>query len=76
MRLKGRVDWLVGSEAELHAVWDAWGIATRIPRDQPELVEHTAPIFGISASGMVEVIYGVQVKAAELSADIPKLQAL
>lgn len=76
MRVEGKIDWLVGTRPELTRVWDAWGIATRVPRDRPDLVEHAAPIFGISASGKVTVIYGVQVKAAELVQDVPKLQRL
>ena len=76
MRLRGKVDWLIGDRASLEKVWTAWGIATRIPRDDPDLVEHAAPIFGISASGRVTVIYDVQVKAEELLQDIPKLQQI
>jgi protein SCO1/2 len=52
-RMTGRMVWLVGSRDELEAAWSRWGIATRIPRDNPDLVEHAAPIYGVNKKGVI-----------------------
>jgi cytochrome oxidase Cu insertion factor (SCO1/SenC/PrrC family) len=71
--MTGRMLWLVGSRSELERVWTRWGVATRIPRDSPELVEHVAPIYGVDAKGTIATLYDVQFTPKDVLRDIPGL---
>lgn len=71
--MAGRMLWLVGTRRELEPVWDRWGIATRIPRDNPELVEHAAPVYGVDASGRIAKVYPLQFTPREIAEDIAEL---
>jgi cytochrome oxidase Cu insertion factor (SCO1/SenC/PrrC family) len=48
-------------------------VATRIPRDSPELVEHVAPIYGVDAKGTIATLYDVQFTPKDVLRDIPGL---
>jgi protein SCO1/2 len=72
-KMTGRMLWLVGSRSELERVWTRWGVATRIPRDSPELVEHVAPIYGVDAKGTIATLYDVQFTPKDVLRDIPGL---
>lgn len=69
----GFVEYLVGSRAELEAAWADWGVATEVPRDNPELIEHTALIYGVNASGELVTAYPVGFDAATVARDLPRL---
>ncbi|MEW6583545.1 MAG: SCO family protein [Actinomycetota bacterium] len=73
MRMTGRMQWLVGGRAELERLWLRWGVATRVPKDNPELVEHAAPIYGVDASGTITTIYDSSFRAGDLVADFGRL---
>lgn len=72
-KMTGRMLWLVGSRDELEAAWSRWGIATRIPRDTPDLVEHAAPIYGVNTKGVITTIYDHTFRPADILRDIPEL---
>lgn len=74
-RLKGQVEYLVGSRSRLEQVWDDWQIAREVPRTDPELVEHTGLVYGISASGELATAYPVDLDAAAITRDLPLLAA-
>lgn len=73
--VSGFVDYVIGSRAELEPVWSAWGVATAVPTDNPELIEHTALIYGVSASGDLVTAYPVGFDAAAVARDLPRLAA-
>lgn len=69
----GFVDYLLGSRAQLEATWEAWGILSEIPKDDPELVEHSSLIYGVTASGELATAYPVGFTPAQIAADLPLL---
>lgn len=69
----GFVDYLVGSRAELEATWADWGVATEVPTDNPELIEHTSLIYGVNSSGELVTAYPVGFDPAAVARDLPRL---
>jgi protein SCO1/2 len=76
-RMTGRMEYLVGSRPQLENVWSDWSIVSRAsPRkSDPDLVEHSALIYGISATGKVTTLYPAQFKPAQIVHDVPILAA-
>lgn len=74
-RVAGFVHYLIGTRAELEPVWTAWNVATQVPKTDPELVEHSALIYGVTASGELATAYPVGFKAADMARDLPRLAA-
>ncbi len=50
-KLVGRIQYLVGSAAELGRVWAAWNVGSARDAASPALVDHSALVYGISANG-------------------------
>jgi protein SCO1/2 len=73
--MTGRMDYLIGSRAELAATWKLWRIAQRVPRKTPEQVEHSALVYGVSASGRLTTLSPSNFKPADVIADVPQLAA-
>jgi protein SCO1 len=71
--MTGRMQYLVGSTPELARVWKAWGVGSQRDAKQPDLVEHSGLIFGISASGKRTVLYSASFKPADVAHDVPLL---
>jgi protein SCO1/2 len=57
--MTGQMQYLIGSATALRVVWRAWGIASAAAASasNPELVAHTALVYGITAQGKIRVIY-------------------
>ena len=72
-RMTDRMQYLIGSAKELARVWKAWGVGSERDAHNPELVEHTGLVYGISASGKVMTLYPGNYKPAELAHDVPLL---
>jgi protein SCO1/2 len=72
-RVRGLVSYLVGTRPELEATWGDWQVATTVPRDDPELIEHSALIYGVTASGELATAYPVGFEAAAIARDLPLL---
>ena len=72
-RVGGFVDYLVGTRARLEPVWARWAVAQNVPKSDPELVEHSALIYGITASGELATAYPVGFDAAAIARDLPLL---
>ncbi|WP_217915434.1 SCO family protein [Miltoncostaea marina] len=66
----GFVDYLVADRPALEAVWSRWNVATDVPADDPALIEHTALIYGVSASGELVTAYPVGFDAAAVARDL------
>ena len=67
------MDYLIGSRPQLERTWKAWGIGTNVPKRNPELVEHSAYVFGIDSKGMVDTLYPANFKPTWIVDDVPLL---
>lgn len=73
--MTGRMQYLVGSAHELARVWKAWGVGSIRDTKQPEFVEHSGLIYGITASGKRTTLYSASFKPADIAHDVPLLAA-
>ncbi len=71
--LVGEMQYLIGSPKELAPVWSAWGVGSSQDVGNPEFVNHSALVYGISASGKLTTIYDATFKPAEIVHDVPAL---
>jgi protein SCO1/2 len=74
-QMTGRMEYLIGSQAELSKVWTDWNIASRPEKKDPELLEHSALVYGISGSGKITTLYPANFKPQQIVHDVPKLAA-
>jgi protein SCO1/2 len=72
-RVGAFVDYLIGSRAQLERVWADWQIARGVPKDDPELVEHSGLIYGVTSGGELATAYPVGFEAAAIVRDLPLL---
>jgi protein SCO1/2 len=71
--LAGEASYLIGSSRELVPVWKAWYVGSEQDVSHPERVNHTALIYGVSASGKLTTIYTANVAPSELAHDVAAL---
>lgn len=71
--MTGRMQYLVGSDRELGQTWKNWGIVAEPAAANPELIEHSSPIYGISASGKITTLYPANFKPEQIVRDVPLL---
>jgi protein SCO1 len=71
--VEGFVDYLVGSRAQLEPVWKAWAVAEQVDKTNPELIEHSALIYGVTASGELATAYPVGFTPEQIAKDLPLL---
>jgi protein SCO1/2 len=76
-QMSGRMDYLIGSRPQLERVWRDWNIVSRNdPKaGNPDFVEHSAEIYGISGSGKITTLYPANFKPAQIVHDVPLLAA-
>jgi protein SCO1 len=74
-QMTGRMDYLIGSRPQLESVWAKWGINSQSDptRKNPDLVEHSAQLYGISASGKITTLYPADFKPQQIVHDVPQL---
>ena len=74
-RMTGRMEYLIGSAPQLEKVWKAWGIVSKSTptKGNPDAVEHSALIYGISGSGKITTLYPANFKPAQIVHDVPVL---
>ena len=73
--MTGRMQYLVGSTRELARVWRAWGVGSERDAKNPDLVEHSGVIYGVTASGKRATLYSASFKPADVAHDVPLLAA-
>ncbi len=73
--MTGRMQYLIGSAAELAPTWKAWNVGSSREVGQPQLVAHSALVYGISASGKLMTIYPDSFEPGEIAHDVPLLAA-
>lgn len=71
----GRMQYLIGSPSQLARTWAAWNVGSKREAGQPQLVAHSALIYGITASGKVRTIYPATFEPSQIVHDVPKLAA-
>jgi len=73
--MTGRMQYLIGTRAELGRVWKAWNVVAKPAKAGRDLVEHSALIYGIAADGKVTTLYPANFRPAQLVHDVPLLAA-
>lgn len=68
----GRMDYLLGTRAQLLRTWKAWDVGVN-ENGKQLTVGHTAVVYGISASGRLEVVYPSNFTPAQIEHDAPLL---
>jgi protein SCO1/2 len=72
-QVTGEMRYLIGSKSKLAGVWRNWGIIARADKSNPDQVEHSAPIYGVSASGKITTLYPSNFKPPQIVHDVPLL---
>lgn len=67
------VQYGIGTRAQLEPVWDAWNVAQQVPKSDPELVEHSALVYGVSSSGKLLTAYPVNFAPDAIARDLALL---
>ena len=70
--LTGEMKYGIGDRPQLARVWSAWGVGTQRTKN-PEVIEHTALIYGIDASGKIVTVYPASFTPAQIVHDVPRL---
>ena len=74
--MTGRMKYLIGSPRELGKAWQAWGVGSERDAEQPGVVNHSALVYGIDASGKMRTLYiGGTWNPSEIAHDVPLLAA-
>jgi protein SCO1 len=73
--MTGRMQYLIGSASELAPTWAAWNVGSEREVGQPQLISHSALVYGISATGKLTTIYPATFEPSEIAHDVPKLAA-
>jgi protein SCO1/2 len=74
--MTGRMKYLIGSPRELGKVWKAWGVGSERDAQQPDVVNHSALVYGIDATGKMRTLYiGGTWNPSEIAHDVPLLAA-
>ena len=71
----GRMQYLIGSAHELARVWKAWGVGSEREAQQPQFVNHSGLVYGVSASGKVTTLYASNFTPQEIVHDAALLAA-
>jgi protein SCO1/2 len=71
--MTGRMQYLIGSSSQLARVWKAWGVGSERDAQQPQLVNHSGLIYGITASGKRTTLYASNFRPADIAHDVPLL---
>ena len=71
--MTGRMQYLIGSAPQLARVWKAWGVGSEQDVQQPQFVNHSGLIYGVTASGKRMTIYAANFTPKEVAHDVPLL---
>jgi protein SCO1/2 len=74
-QMTGRMQYLIGSRPRLENVWHDWSIVSKTDpgRKNPDAVEHSALIYGISGSGKMTTLYPANFEPKQIVHDVPLL---
>ena len=68
----GRMDYLLGTPAQLARTWKQWHVAVTVGRNRVT-AGHSSVIYGITGSGHMAVVYPSSVTPAQIAHDAPLL---
>jgi protein SCO1/2 len=74
--MTGRMQYLIGSAKELARVWQAWGVGSERDLQQPQFINHTGLVYGVTASGKRLTVYASSFQPSEIAHDVPELAEL
>ncbi len=74
-QLTGEMQYLIGSAPRLAQVWKAWGVGASREVEDPDLVAHSALVYGIASNGKIMTIYPATFEPHELAHDARLLGA-
>lgn len=72
--MTGKMFYLLGNAPTVHTVWFDWQIKAGADQQVPTLVDHTAAVFGVSATGKVVTIYPANFRPSAIVHDVPILE--
>jgi protein SCO1 len=72
-QLAGEGKYLIGSAHQLVPVWKSWNVGSEKDVSKPELVNHSALIYGLSASGKIYTIYPANFAPEQIIGDVAPL---
>jgi protein SCO1 len=73
--LTGEASYLLGSASQLVPVWRSWNVGSEQDVSRPDLVNHSALIYGVSAAGKLTTIYAANFTPTEIVHDASVLLA-
>lgn len=73
--MTGKMQYLIGNAHELATVWKAWGVGSERDAQQPQFINHSGLIYGITASGKRLTLYAANFQPSEIAHDVPLLAA-
>jgi protein SCO1 len=73
--MTGRMQYLIGSAKELARVWKAWGVGSERDAQQPQFVNHTGLVYGVTGKGLRLTLYASSFQPSEIVHDVPLLVA-
>jgi len=73
--LTGQMQYLIGSGTQLAPVWKEWYVGSSRDIGKPDLVSHSALVYGISASGKLTTIYAANFAPSQIVHDVAPLLA-
>lgn len=71
--LAGEGKYLLGNAKQLGPVWKAWQVGSEKDASNPELVSHSALIYGVSGSGRLYTIYPANFAPEQIIHDVEPL---
>ncbi len=73
--MTGRMKYLIGSAHELAKVWKAWGVGSERDASNPQFVNHSGLVYGVTGTGKRLTIYASNFQPSEIAHDVPLLAA-
>jgi protein SCO1 len=73
--MTGKMKYLIGSLSQLAKAWKTWKIVVHPPKGPkaPDVVEHSAEVFGIDAGGKITTLYPANFSPQQIVHDVPLL---
>ena len=72
-QVRSFVHYGIGDRATLERAWADWQVSTQAPKDDPEAIEHSSLIYGVTAGGELATAYPVGFEAESIARDLPLL---
>jgi protein SCO1 len=72
-QMTGRMQYLIGSTPELGRAWSTWNVGSERDAQEPNLVNHSGLVYGVSASGKLVTVYPANFSPANVAHDVASL---